>query len=161
MNMSEFQGEITVSEQLRDKAKEHLPAAAFTAKQMVKVEYWPVESGETKVTITYNPDNEQLEIGTDEVIGRTFPDQFTTHNFIHSRGIELDGNTGEIQMYTEVADVRDNFGRLVDSDSEIIDASVPGALVGAIVSLSSEIDKAATVFDENKQGYLLNLLENI
>lgn len=122
MTTPERPDEIKVAEGFRDTAWEHLPAKAREAQQRVEVTYWPIGAGVVRLTVKYDPHDTSLNVDTEETVSTTQteePDSF--RKFMHYRGVELNADTGEVIMYGENADVRDEYDRIIESPEEVVD----------------------------------------
>lgn len=113
--------EIKVAEGLRDTAWDHLPTKTREARQLVEVTYWPVGAGVVKLTVKYDPHDTSLNVYTEETVSSTETQEEGYRAFMHYRGVELKADTGEVIMYSENADVRDEYGRIIESPEEVIE----------------------------------------
>lgn len=113
--------EIKVAEGLRDIAWDHLPAKTREAQQSVEVTYWPVGAGVVKLTVQYDPHDTSLNVDTEETVRSTRTKEEGYRAFMYYCGVELNADTGEVIMYGENADVRDECGRIIESPEEVIE----------------------------------------
>ncbi len=165
-------GEIEIAEQLKDVAWQHLPAKAREARQLVEVAYYPLAETVVRLIIKYDPHDRSLSIETEEVVSTTeteVPDSF--RKFMHYRGVDLDADMGEVIMYGENTDVRDEHDRVIESPEEFIetDAEPLSAEWQAEYALRAAADQllrsletnAFNTFTQDKLDYLLGLFDKI
>lgn len=164
-------GELITAEVLCDKALEYLPSMVKAAKYPVKVDYWPLGDGKLKLTVMYHPEDNSLDVGTEESVYTHYTDDPDGYReFVHYRNVELDAGTGEVLSYQESAVTKDQFERVMESPQEITEPNLEkyqemldenATLQAEITPLDELVTQAFYTFDKEKLDYFMGLIDQI
>ena len=110
---------VEVAETLRDLAWEYLPDKARESINDVMVTYKRVGGTAINLTVIYRPNFSNLEICAEEIVNTvTAKKTDSSLEFIYNKNLTLNAKTGEVLGYDEIAEVRDEFGNLIESPEE-------------------------------------------